>query len=68
MQEQARNKYKELSNKEKDIKREYGKNIYRNTSEEDKQKLREYLENYCKINKIYYKKKLLFLLFLGLIV
>ena len=56
MQEQARNKYKELSNKEKDIKREYGKNIYRNTSEEDKQKLREYLENYCKINKIYSKK------------
>ena len=37
-------------------------------SEEDKQKLREYLENYCKVNKIYYKKKLLLLLFLGLII
>ena len=38
MREQARNKYKELSNKEKNIKREYGRNRYQNMSEENKQR------------------------------
>ena len=33
MWKQARNRYRELSNKEKDIKREYGRNRYRNMSE-----------------------------------
>ena len=42
MQEQARNKYKELSNKEKDIKRKYGRNRYQNMSGENKQRLKEY--------------------------
>ena len=40
MREQARNKYTELSNKEKNIKREYGRNRYQNMSEENKQRLR----------------------------
>ena len=30
---QARNRYRELSNKKKDIKREYGRNRYRNMAE-----------------------------------
>ena len=40
LQEQARNKYRESSNKEKDT-REYGRNRCRNMLEEDKQKLKE---------------------------
>ena len=42
MQEQPRNKYKELSNEEKDIKRDHWRNQYRNMSDEDKQQLKEY--------------------------
>ena len=34
--------YRELSEKEKDIKREYGINRYKNMSEENKQILKEY--------------------------
>ena len=33
---QARNKYRELSNEEREIKREYEKNRYHNMSEENK--------------------------------
>ena len=40
--EKARNKYRKLSEKEKDIKREYGRNIYNNMSEENKQRLKKY--------------------------
>ena len=40
MREQARNKYRELSNEKKDIKREYGRNRYCNMSEENKQRLK----------------------------
>ena len=43
--EQARNKCRELSEEEKNVKREYGRNRYHNTSEEKKQKLSEYLKN-----------------------
>ena len=44
--EKSKNKYRELSEEEKDIKREYGRNRYHNMSEEDKQKLKEYQRNY----------------------
>ena len=37
---QARDKYRNLSEEEKNKKREYGKNRYHNTSEEKKQKLK----------------------------
>ena len=37
---QARDKYRNLSEEEKNKKREYGKNRYHNTSEEEKQKLK----------------------------
>ena len=42
----ARNKYRELSEEEKDIKREHGRNRYHNMSEEDKQRLNEYQKSY----------------------
>ena len=34
LQEQAQNKYRELSNEEKDIERKFGRNQYSNMSEE----------------------------------
>ena len=36
LRERAKNKYRELSEEEKDIKREYGRNRYNNVSEEKK--------------------------------
>ena len=42
----ARDKYKESSEEEKYIKREYGRNRYHNMSEEDKPRLKEYQRNY----------------------
>ena len=38
----ARNKYRNLSEEEKNKKREYGKNRYHNMFEEKKQRLKEY--------------------------
>ena len=40
--EQARDKYRNLSEEAKNRKREYGKNSYHNMSEEKKQRLKEY--------------------------
>ena len=57
MQKQAWNKYKELSNKKKDVKRKYRRNQWRNMSEKDKQKLKEDQKNYQEA------KKKLFLLY-----
>ena len=42
LREQARVKYRNLSEEEKIKKREYGKNRYRNMSGEKKQRLKEY--------------------------
>ena len=42
LQEQALHRYGELSNEEKNIKREYGRNRYGNMTEQDKQKLRDF--------------------------
>ena len=42
LKEKVRNKYRELSNEEKNIKREYGRNRYQNMSREDKQRLKVY--------------------------
>ena len=41
LQEKARNRYRELSNAEKYIKREYGRNRYKNMPEEDKTRSKE---------------------------
>ena len=40
LREQPRNKYRELSNEEKDIKRDYGRNRY-HMSGENKQRIKE---------------------------
>ena len=42
LKEQARNKYRSLSEEDKKKKREYGKNRYHNISDEKKQELKEY--------------------------
>ena len=59
LSEQARDKYKSLSEEEKNKKREYGKNRYHNMSEEKKQGLKEYQKNYRQAKTIILKKKLL---------
>ena len=38
----ARDKYRKLSEEEKDVKREYGRNRYNNISGEDKQRIKEF--------------------------
>ena len=57
LSEQARDKYKSLSEEEKNKKREYGKNRYHNMSEEKKPGLKEYQKNYCEAKNIYSKEK-----------
>ena len=47
----ARNKYRELPEEEKDVKREYGRDKYNDMSEEKKQRLKKYQRNYCEANK-----------------
>ena len=42
LREQAKNKCRELSGDEKNIKREYGRNGYKNMSEENNRKLKEH--------------------------
>ena len=42
LREQARDKYRNLSEEKKNENREYGKNRYHNMSEEKKQRLEEY--------------------------
>ena len=53
---QARDKYRNLSEEEKNKKREYRKNRYCNMSEEEKKRLREYQKNYCETKKCKYNK------------
>ena len=43
---QARDKYRNLSEEEKNKKREYRKNRYCNMSEEEKKRLKAYQQNY----------------------
>ena len=54
-QETAKNKYRELSEEEKNIKREYGKKRYHNMSEENKKKLKEYQKNYREAKNMLHK-------------
>ena len=49
--ERAKNKYRELSEEEKNVKREYGRNRYRNMSEENKKRLKEYQKKFCEAKK-----------------
>ena len=52
MREQARDKYRNLSEEEKNKKRECGKNRYLNMSEEKKTRLKEYQKSYREAKKI----------------
>ena len=51
LRKRVKNKYRELSGEDKNIKREYGRNRSHNMSEKEKQKLKEYQKNYCEANK-----------------
>ena len=51
LREQTRDKYRNLSEEEKNKKKEYGKNRYHNIPEEKKQRLKEYQKNYCQAKK-----------------
>ena len=46
LKKQARDKYRNLPEEDKNKKREYGKNRYHNMPEEKKQKLKEYQRKY----------------------
>ena len=52
MQKQAENKYRELSDGEKNIKREYGRSRYQNMSEENKQRHKRYQKKSLQSKKI----------------
>ena len=52
LKKQARDKYRILSEEDKNKKREYGKNRYHNMSEEKKQKLKEYQRKYREAKKV----------------
>lgn len=60
MQEQARNKYRELFNEAKHIKTEYGRNTYKNIPKEEKQKLRKYQKTLSDGNESIIYKKILY--------
>ena len=51
LKERAKNKYRELSKEENNVKREYGRNRYQNMSEEYKKRLKEYQKNYREAKK-----------------
>ena len=57
LREQARDKYRNLTEEEKNKKREYGMNRYRNMSEERKQRLKEYPKKYRLAKKFQYNNE-----------
>ena len=52
MREQAKNKYRSLSEDDKDIKKQYQKDRYHNMSDEEKQRLKDYQKNYREAKKL----------------
>ena len=50
LRDNARDKYRSLSEEKKDKKKEYGRNSYHNMSEEKKQKLKDYQKSYFEAN------------------
>ena len=57
LREQARDKYKNLSEEEKKLKKEYGKNRFHSVSEEKKQRLKEYQKNDYETKKSQYNNE-----------
>ena len=55
--DQGKNKDRNLSEEDKNKKREYGKNRYHNMSVEKKQKLKEYQKKYREAKKSHYDNK-----------
>ena len=51
LEDKARDKYRDLSDEEERIKREYRRNRYHNMSKEKKQKLKEYRKKYRQVKK-----------------
>ena len=71
-QERAKNKYRELFEEEKNIKREYGRNRYNSMSKENKKRLKEYqikiivrLENSFHNDKTHFKIAIAKILFVS---
>ena len=54
---QAKDKYRNLSEEEKNKKRKYGKNRYHNMSEEKKRRLKEYQKNYREAKRSQYNNE-----------
>ena len=52
LRERANNKYRSLSEDEKDIKKQYQKARYHNMSDEEKQRLKGYQKNYRETRKL----------------
>ena len=52
LREQARNKYRKLSDEGKNIKTEYGRSRYHNMSKENKERLKKYQMNYRETKKL----------------
>ena len=57
LRENASDKYKNLLEEAKNIKREYGRNRYHNMHEEKKQRLKEYQKNYLEAKKSQYSNQ-----------
>ena len=57
LRQQARDKYRNLSEEEKIKKREYGKSRYRNMPEKKKQRLKEYQKHYRETKKSQYNNE-----------
>ena len=51
LRERAKNKYRELSENEKDVKKLYQRDRYHNITAEKKQRLKEYQKNYREARK-----------------
>ena len=51
LRERAKNRYRELSADEKDLKKQYQKGRYNNMTVEDQQKYKEYQKNYREAKK-----------------
>ena len=63
LRQQARDKYRNLSEEENNLRREYGKSRYHNMSEENKQRLKEYQKNYRESKRSQYNnEKIVFLI------
>ena len=57
MIKRAKDKYRNLSEEDKNKKREYGKTRQHNMSEEKKQRLKEYQKDYCEAKKFQYNNE-----------